>query len=411
MDGVLVPEVKMRVFGRVFRIRFDILLLLFFFLVFIRISLGEADSEEGRVAAAEATANGDIVKQLLYTSLFISLALLWVRIKGFRCPDCASAMQIILLTWILLSTTWAEAQGVSFRRAVLLIFVFGCLTMSIDLIGPEKSMQKLYVALATCVTLSLICVVLFPSFAVHPSTELDATLAGGWRGLFIHKNTAGAVAAMSSIIFFHYGINRRKWYDWFFFVACIIFLLGCKAKTPLGLLVLVLPLSVVFLVSWNSIVGRVMFLVLMVLTVATIAAAAMGFSERLAAIFADPTSFTGRVAIWKTAFGYADDHFWLGSGYNSLWGVAPGPVLPYITDAFLEFTTHSHSGYVEMLSTTGIIGISIAVFAAAIMPSSQISIYTNEGNEKFFTMIFALVIFGLLEKFMESQLYTRDREI
>ncbi|PZM15568.1 O-antigen ligase family protein [Rhizobium tubonense] len=390
----------------------EVLFFIFLLVVLVRVSMGESDSVDARFARLDATEAGDRVKQAAYTLAFITFLGLWIRLRGLRLPSCISLMQVLLIGWIILSTTWAYDPNVSFRRAVLLVFVFASIAISVDFLGPTRSLDVMYKALAACMTASLISVFLFPSFAIHPPTEVDQSIVGGWKGVFIHKNTAGAVCAMATIIFLHYGMARRRWYDWFFLAICVVFLVGCKAKTPLGLLLLVVPAGFLYRAAWHSALGRLLVLLFISSSAALVAVGVSGYSDKLAELFSNPQSFTGRVAIWDTALAFSADHPWLGSGYSSLWAVSSAPpILPYMTDAFLEAIVHSHNGYLEMLATTGIPGLTLALVAALVVPLFQFLFAPRANDIKFFSLLFSLWFFGLLENLMETQLYTRDREV
>jgi O-antigen ligase len=82
-----------------------------------------------------------------------------------------------------------------------------------------------------------------------------------------------------------------------------------------------------------------------------------------------------------------------------------------MTAAFLEATVHSHNGYLEMLATTGIPGLTLALIAALVVPLFQFLSAPRPNNIRLFSLLFSLWLYGLLENLMETQLYTRDREV
>jgi exopolysaccharide production protein ExoQ len=398
--------------GSIFLDRVEFVFLAFFLIVMLRFSTGEADSESARALSLKATESGDTFKQIAYTFIFLCFTVLWVNKKGFAFPRSVSFAQVLLLIWILCSSFWAYEPAISFRRAVLLVFVFSSLAIAVDFLGPYRSINVLYKALATCVVLSLLLVFLFPAIGTHPATEVDQSIAGGWRGVFVHKNTAGAVIAMGSILFFHFSITRGRWTDWFFFSLTLAFVIASKAKTPAGLLLISLPLSLIYRLAWADLRAKALCIALTIIGLLVIFSAATGYSTTLYEVFTDPSSFTGRVAIWDTALRFWSDHVWLGSGYSSLWGVSEvPPIASYAKEPFLVFMTHSHSGYIEILATTGIPGFSLAVFSAVVIPFYQLMRMSGRVHIKLLALLFGLWIFGVMENFMETQLYTRDREI
>ncbi|MBZ5763444.1 O-antigen ligase family protein [Rhizobium sp. VS19-DR104.2] len=385
---------------------------LFLLLVMVRIGTGEADSAESRIASLQATESGDVVKQLLYTLVFGFSLSYWLAKRGLNAPLSISVVQFALMGWILASSSWAFVPGVSFRRAVLLIFVFTTIGISVDIIGPVRSIRALYNALVVCLMLSLAAVFFVPSVGLHPMTELDSSIAGGWRGIFVHKNTAGGVIAMAAILFLHFGVNERKFKHWLFFALSMFFIVFSKSKTPLALLLLVVPLGFYYRIAWKNSLSMAVLGTLMASSVAVLLVAAAAYSRELVGVFSDPEAFTGRVAIWKAALSFAADHFWLGSGYSSLWNVSsPPPIYPYISTPFLQFITHSHNGYIEIFATTGIVGLLLAVVGAVVVPLYQLLKNVNPQNTSYYSLLFSLWLYGVLENMTETQLYTRDREI
>lgn len=385
----------------------------FLCVVLVHITFRPADSIEGRLFRTESAESGDTFKQLTYFIIFILCLFSWISRYGFSLPRCASIPQILLVVWIVLSASWALEPYTSFRRGVLLVFVFFTMASCIDALGPQKSIQALYYALAGIMVASVVSVFVFPSFAVHPGNEADVKLIGAWRGVMIHKNTAAGVCAMAALVFFHHAIARSRWYDWFFLGVCVIFLVGSKGKTASGLLLVVAPLSLIYLWGWGGGLGRAAIVIYLFLFSLMAIVFGVAYWTDIVAVFADPQSFTGRVAIWDAAFGFWKDHPILGAGYSSLWSTSlePSPILKYSSNPAVVFMAHSHSGYLEILATTGIPGFILAIISAVIIPAKQFFGRVNPKNMRAYSMLFSLWLFGILENFMETQLFTRDREI
>jgi len=390
----------------------QVLFYIFLLFVMVRISSGEADSESAREIRKVAVASGDTTKQILYvlsSGAFISL---WVRLRGWTLPKCLSGFQMVLFAWIILSISWAIDPAISLRRVVLLLTVISSLAMGVDLLGAQRSMRVLYWLLATCVVVSLLAVPLFP-FAKHPMTEADPSIAGGWRGVFVHKNTAGAVTAASIILFLYLAIREQRWYQWALVVIAVVFLAGTKSKTPALLLLPTLLFGWLYYQAYTRDFGRNWFafgFIALASVTTFLVFAKMYVIER---VLDDPKSFTGRAGLWEAVLGFVRDHPWLGAGYSSLWGVnvTPTPILPYVTEPTQEFMVHSHSGYLELLATTGIPGLILALLAAILYPLYQLLSERDPKQIPENTLVFLLFVFAFCENFLETQLYSRDREI
>src|SRR3546814_1128017 len=76
----------------------------------------------------------------------------------------------------------------------------------------------------------------------------------------------------------------------------------------------------------------------------------IAYKPTIERLFADPTSFTGRVSIWQVVFDYLADHPYLGAGFGGFWQVGVNsPAHDYLNQHFQMLTAHSHDGYLEIL--------------------------------------------------------------
>lgn len=380
-------------------------------IVMIRITTGDADSLEARLARTEEVASGDAVKQVIYFLMFFVFLGMWLRAEGLRFPKCLSVLQYILIAWIVSSVSWAVDPAVSIRRSVLLVMVVTMVSVSVDEIGPKRSRDILTWLIALCIGISLACVPFF-KFAIHQATEADQSLVGAWRGIFVHKNTAGAVTAAAIIIFLHRAIEYRRWYYYVMVVLSLIFLWGTKSKTPAGLMPIALAIGFTYQYAVVGHRRRWVFAYAMLSLGVVLLLGYLTYAGKIAHVLGDPTSFTGRAGLWQAVLGYSRDHLWLGAGYSSLWGVTgTPPILPYTTAPAQEFMIHSHSGYLELLGTIGLPGLLMALASAIFYPLFQLFSLRGKENRYAAGVTLSVFIFCMLENFLESQLYTRDREI
>lgn len=392
---------------------FGIIYIIFFFmLVMLRFSSSEADSPEARLAMLTQAESGDAFKQIIYITMFISFVALWIGLRGLSIPQCLTATQIILIFWIIASTFWSYEPSITFKRSIMMFILFSSTAIIVDLLGPQKSIDTLYNALAICLVMSWFVVLFVPSIGLHPPTEADVSIIGGWRGVFVHKNTSGAVIGMAAIIYFYYGIERGKAIDWILFIFSVAFVILSKAKTPLGILIISISVSLIYFICWRKQARRILFSVYLTLVSGAIFIIIIGEYDILYDIFSDPESFTGRIAIWEGALSFWSDHKFLGSGYSALWGAsATPPIMLYAKYPFLEFIQHSHNGYIEILATTGLPGLLFATIAVVLTPLMQIFRMKGPNNMAERSALLGIILFGILENTMESQLFTRDREI
>jgi O-antigen ligase len=277
-----------------------------------------------------------------------------------------------------------------------------CVLCSVDMLGPERSLRVLRFALGTIIIVNCISILVVPQ-AVHLPGEFEGELAGNWRGMHYHKNNAGAIAALTALIFFHHAIASKRMRDWLVFVAAVFFLVGTQSKTATGFFAVSLIMSTAYRFLARTELGRQFF---MYLFVSILALACIGWLlayEEIADLMSDPGSFTGRVAIWQTTFTYLRDHWLLGSGFGSFWLIGDASPTTQVTSQstrWIQLVAHSHNGYLEILVTTGAIGLLLSVIAFVIIPTKQL--VSRGGDVGLKSLLLSVVFFVVLANLLET---------
>ena len=96
-----------------------------------------------------------------------------------------------------------------------------------------------------------------PSHAIHQLSDLEPGLAGDWRGIFGHKNDAGAVMVLMTLVGLFIAAAFSKRLGFLVSICAVAFLIATRAKTSLILLPLVLVVS--YLARRSSTLGRLFF--------------------------------------------------------------------------------------------------------------------------------------------------------
>src|SRR5581483_9023880 len=99
-------------------------------------------------------------------------------------------------------------------------------------------------------------ILLVPSLAVHQATDfLEPEHAGSWRGLFAHKNEAGASMVLIIFIGLFVARTRNLILGGAIVVLAATFLLFSLSKTAMGVLPMVLLFSAILVRSRRPAVG------------------------------------------------------------------------------------------------------------------------------------------------------------
>ncbi|HEY8085996.1 MAG TPA: O-antigen ligase [Methylophilaceae bacterium] len=383
-------------------------------LIVISIKYGAAAATDRLGQIDTEGAAGDASRQVLYLSLFlIVLAVAWYQ-RGSSILSAVSIPYNIACIWAIVSCIWAIEPSISFRRSIGMYIVLQTVCMLVQSLGTRQTVRAVYLLLAALTLSSLISVSLsstsFFSFAVHPPNEADSTLIGTWRGVFMHKNVAGAVMTYALLLFFHFGLNRKKAIDWVLFGCACLLLIGTKSKTSIALAGFVLVAGLIFRFFMARKGGKVIFCLILIYSLVCIFIVAIIEQEVLYDYFSHPSNLSGRIAIWTSLLNYIDRHVWLGSGYGSFWTIGySSPIYSIATKPFIREIGHAHSGYFEILLSTGVIGLVLALVALVILPLYRL-LGARPRDAKLFAFCFSVWLFGILQNFTESQFFSPDKQ-
>jgi len=389
----------------------QIVYFVFLMMIFIGQQPFSARNQEQLVAMAASNDGSDVFKQ----AFFIGFALLLTGIEIVRRYEPQYRFSywpmVAMLAWFLISCAWGVDPFVSFKRAMQQVIVVYITFLSLALLGPERIYKTLRAALLVSLLICWISLPLTPH-AFHPPTESDKALIGAWRGFFFHKNIAGAVMALTFVIMGHSFFTTRKWYYALFAVMAFVFVIGTKSKTSLALCFAILAVSSVYRLLSGSVAKRAVLLLLVAVGMVLFLGLYIAFEPAVQRIFADPTAFTGRVSIWRVVFDYLADHPYLGSGFGGFWQVGTNsPAHDYLNQQFQMLTAHSHNGYLEILVTTGPVGLILLLVSFVVLPAWWFLTGANRQNATLMASAFAIWSFVLYQNLLETSFFDKDRQV
>lgn len=383
----------------------------FLMLIFIGQQPFSSRNQEQLVAMAANNDGSDPFKQAFFIGFALLLTLLELSRRYQLQYRFTYWPLLLMLVWFLVSCAWGVDPFVSFKRAMQQVIVIYITFLSLALLGPQRIYQTLVAALVLSLLICWISLPLTPN-AVHPPTESDKALIGAWRGFFFHKNIAGAVMALTFVVTAHAFFTSRRWYFALFSVMAFVFVIGTKSKTSLALCFAILAVSSVYRMLSQSVAKRAVLLLLVGLGMLLFLALYIAFQPMIERWFADPTAFTGRVSIWKVAIDYLGDHPWLGAGFGGFWQVGElSPAHDYLNQQFQMLTAHSHNGYLEILVTTGPVGLVLLLVSFVVLPAYWFLTGTTRQNATLMASAFAIWSFVLYQNLLETSFFDKDRQV
>lgn len=376
-------------------------------MVFVGLDAFSPPKEVSQFGGVVEASRGDTLRQILYLSIFALTLLGALQRHGLAALRAIPLTLGLLLLWCLASASWAAEPGIVLRRAGLEVVVVLSALLSVDTIGAERAFLIWRVVLAAILAVNWISIPLV-AVARHLPGELDPGLVGDWRGLYGHKNIAGAVCALTAMLFL---FTRNGWKNWIGIAvagAAIGFLAMTRSKTSLGFLPLALLAGLVYRLSWRDSLSRAIVSALALLLVIGLCVFVLLDANAIAHVLEDPTEFTGRSAIWAAEWGYIRDHPIFGAGFGTFADTGgQSPLHDYITGSWVEAVSHGHNGYLQMLVTIGGAGFVLAMLALILAPLKSFWDLNWDGTA-FRPLLFAMFVFLVLHNVMESDFLEGD---
>lgn len=310
------------------------------------------------------------------------------------------------LMWSTVSMVWTQHVDLTSKRIFLLSLVYGGIFAGICDLSYQRTLAILRFVLCGALILNFAVVLAAPDVGTH------GTL---WRGFMAHKNIAGMLSAFTVIVFTFDGSKLPTAARLPVVAGALTFLLFTWSKTSLITLPIALGTgAAIALISERTpraieitrksfVTGpRVLFvLALISLIVLTIQ------RDIFLSFTNDTTTLTTRGAIWRPMIQFYLDSPLLGSGYGAYWDASDKLVDPSAINGSWKYVDQGHNGYLDLLVQVGLPGLVLALFAAFVWPLQQLTALIGREPQRA-ALIFATLVFWLIENFSESSLFADD---
>ncbi len=376
-------------------------------LVFVGLKPFAVRDANALLHGADEMGAGNVARQLSYLAALAAIGFAAARANGWRIVRAVPISMALLLAWCLASASWTAEPYVTLRRAALECVVVAAVFLSVETLGLSRSLEWLRWVLAGVLIVNWLSIPLLPQ-AIHLSGEADPALGGNWRGLYFHKNIAGAASAISALVFFFSFLETRRWRDAALFAGAAAFTAMTHSKTSMILLPWALAAGVAYRFAWRRALDRQIALVALALAAVVVAAAILLEWNALAGLLAKPGELTGRAEIWRAELAYIADHLFLGSGFGSFADTGAGsPLRHYISSAWIANISHGHSGYLQLLVTIGGIGFVLAMAGLIVWPALR---FLEAGGDRLGvrSLLFAIFVFVAFHNVLESDWLESD---
>ncbi|KQP49002.1 MULTISPECIES: O-antigen ligase [unclassified Methylobacterium] len=354
----------------------------------------------------ESGAGGNLLTQVLFLTIGGAAGLVILhRGLGVLRP-LTTAPAVATLAWFCLTTVTSVDPATSGRRLVSLLIM---LMAAAAMLLLARNLRQFALTLgATAAAITAVCylgLVLAPNLSMHTAGDLtEPEHAGSWRGLFDHKNGAGATMA----IFVFVGLFCRsvgyRILGTALAVAAAVFLAFTAAKSSSALMPTVLVLSWLCTLSgagwWRAavIVGPVALLL-----AGTVGTVLVPSIEAVVASVLGSASFTGRTEIWGFALDNIARRPITGYGYGAFWesvfygGGGEGA-------SWVNAIKSAHNGYLSVALDIGLPGLALTLWWLVLAPLRDLQA-RGRGIDPLGMLFLRLWLFVLTITVFETALY------
>ena len=326
-------------------------------------SLIEGSSNAGPGMATQGT----MLIQLIWIILLaVGLAVVVPRLSALlQILRAANSLLWVFYLLAAASVLWSIDPPMTAKRVIRLgIVAITGGALAVSPWAPTHFQRILRPTITILLAGSVLFVLLAPGIAIESSTSFS--MLGAWRGLTIHKNALGSVAAIGGILWWHAWLTREtpRWQAVLGGAVSGLCLLNSRSSTSLmaaafaGLFLLLLLRSprglrrqVPYLVG--SFVAALMIYSLAVLNL--IPGSSLLLSP-ITSVTGKDLTFSGRTLIWEIIDNHIAQRPWLGSGYGAYWVEEPNSPSMEMVARLHFYPTEGHNGYLDIINDLGIVG-------------------------------------------------------
>ena len=360
-----------------------------------------------RFGGVPEASHGDVLRQLCYLSVAVLIGATALQRYGLDAIRIVPFSIIVLLAWCVASALWAPETSIVLRRAGLEVVVVISLFLSVEILGAERAFLIWRWLLAAILLVNFLSIPIIPA-ARHGAGEIDAALVGDWRGLYGHKNTAGAVCALTAIVFLFTRNGPRNWMGNLIALASCVFLAMTHSKSSAGFLAIASFCGLIYRLAWRDGLNRAILMFCGAILAGGLILFAVMDAAAISRALEDPAEFTGRAEIWAAELRYIADHPLLGAGFGTFTDTrAQSPLHNYVSGSWVDAVSHGHNGYLQVLVTIGGIGFVLAMLALLAAPARRLW-PLDRRDDDFRPMLMAIFVFTVLHNFMESDFLEGD---
>ncbi len=258
--------------------------------------------------------------------------------------------------YVLSSILWSASPKDTWHQAIDVPLAVMLISTLVYWRGAPAFVRTSQILSAGVMICSVIVAVLPPHIGVHHASDaFEPVHAGRWRGLFIHKNVLGGLAAVFLPVQLRSVRSETRQMQVFFWIGRLSTVLCLvMARSASGLSSAAVCLLTMTMLSFKP-TSKPVFLIPTVLIAGLLSQGLAISVGSIAELLGRDPTLTGRTQIWALAWTIIRQKPLIGHGYatdTAVFGAVGG-------ERLFASASHTHSGYLEILLETGAIGFLI----------------------------------------------------
>ncbi len=330
-------------------------------------------TEPFKVTGLEPDLGGNVINQIVF-SLAALFAIVTVALSDRRALSAyLRPAYLAMLAWMLFCVIVSINPALSIRAFAFtgIVMVIACVSL---VLATTQRQFALILGLAALATV-LICyagLVVFPETAMHTHGDrVEPEHAGSWRGLYDHKNIAGAMMSFFAMIGLYVAAVRSRVLGYTLFGLSAVFLGFTMAKTSIGLFPLTLLLAaIVERIRGPGLRAIVCLAPLALMLTFTVGSVLLPPVHALLNTLSPGQTFTGRTEIWGFVFDRLADRPFTGYGFEAFWGsdFVTGAETGEDETGIAQGIVHGHNSYVDVVISMGLPGLALIALILVFLP-------------------------------------------
>jgi O-antigen ligase len=350
----------------------------------------------------EDSGAGNIIRQISIILIFFWYLKVCVSVCGFGVLHLPVEVVVLYLYLIFSAIFISDYPLIAIRMLFVNFLILYFFLIATRFFGFDHTLKMVGIIFGFLMVISLI-LCWFPG-AFHLGSDPEPSTIGAFRGIFYHKNTLGGYSSIC-IIVLAYLIFTEKFSRVLIFLLSVSFVCLLLSESVSSIFTTTVALFFMFFFFKVLIIRDRRFFIISGFLLLFFIFSFYVFSIN----FLDQDGMSGRVAIWSNVLLVFSEKPILGVGYASLFNVGDYTLLQYFADEqWLMDVASAHSGYVELLATTGVFGV-LLILVIMLVSLNGIASNFFFSNYKIAVLLFVMFISFSMHNVLESSILVRSK--